>query len=137
MSSPSTGSTVITCSSSANAGPARGGGLAAAGLVLSLMLLAPEPMAAAAEADVEALAAELASLKKRLTELETLRERVAALEAELAAAKVIRDREDPPIAAAAEKRDLGTLSRGNEIPPTVVEEEVSEGISFGGALLLE
>ncbi|MEJ2534282.1 MAG: hypothetical protein P8008_02120 [Gammaproteobacteria bacterium] len=82
-------------------------------------------------ADVESLALELQSLKEQLAALEPLRERVAQLERELAAA---RERaESATLANAGTQRDLvATQSAAAMEAPA--EEDADDGISIGGAL---
>ena len=92
---------------------------------LACLVLAAQAAAAQAAGDeVEALAAELESLKERLAELETLRERVRVLEDKLAEARAGRDAP----ASADDKRDLAALAQGQ------TEDEAADGVTMGGAL---
>ncbi len=92
---------------------------------LACLVLAAQAAAAQAAGDeVEALAAELESLKERLAELDSLRERVGVLEEKLAEARASRE----TLAAADEKRDLAVLAQGQ------TEDEAADGVTMGGAL---
>lgn len=97
------------CSASRSRDPASGSGRSWVGWLTGLALVVmalPGPVALAETDDVEALAAELETLKERLAELEGLRERVRTLEDRLQEARELRE----TLSGADQKRDLAALA---------------------------
>lgn len=94
--------------------------------VLCLALALQATAQPAQGTDVDALAAELETLKERLAELEGLRERVRVLEQQLEEARAGQSR----LADADQKRDLAVLAEED----AAAAEASEDGIGLGGAL---